>query len=121
MVRWAADDESAAAAVQRQRRDLRQRESTRGRKQPAAMAIDLGVERATARGRLVGCRGVKQVEARRNLELCIVVGEGVGVEVVGAHELLKVLHVVHAAQVAPKYLSAGAFGVREIVAVLTLQ
>jgi hypothetical protein len=81
---------------------------------------DFCIKSAAARSRLVGCSWIKQVETRRDLELRVVVGEGVRMEVVSPHELLQILQMPHAGQVATKYLGAGAVRVREVVAMLSL-
>jgi hypothetical protein len=73
----------------------------------AAMA-DFGIESAAARSRLVGCGGIKQIETCSDLELGVVVGERVKVEVVGSHELLQIVQLPHTFQVAAENLGAGA-------------
>ncbi len=93
---------------------MRQGRGGRGR-------VDLGVKSAAAGSRLVGGGGVEQVEACSDLELGVVVGERVPVEVIGAHELLQLLQLPHVRQVTAKDLGARALGVREIVAVQALQ
>jgi len=69
---------------------------------------DLCVKSAAASSRLVSCGGVEQVKTRRDLELGVVVGEGIAAVVVGAHQLLHLLQLAHAGQVAAEDFCAGA-------------
>ncbi len=56
----------------------------------------LRIESATTSGRLVGGCRVEEIKTGCDLKLGVVVGKGIVVEVVSAHELLQLLQLPHA-------------------------